>query len=114
MSNLSKQIQARIQNTRSAVLEPYNITTSLEYSTPVKTYTDVKFTAELGVSYRVADSAMQVAIPEILQAVKLSVIEKVFGEFRAPLQEIKHHLYNRDIDSALKAVQDLEVNMFHV
>lgn len=119
MSKLSDNINYAITNKR-AVDTTFDLKCVMEEASAIsfpKHLQQVSFEAIFGTRYYI-DEALTHKNSEILmhtlKEVKRSVIEEVFGEFRKPLIEIRHHLYNRDVPEALDILTNLEKQMFNV
>lgn len=122
MSKLSDNIKAVILNKR-AISNDYryvNFRITTETPTTFKSipYLQlVSFEAKFGNKYYIDEKLAHSncsALQEVLTQIRKSVVEEVFGEFRGPLRELRHALYNRDFTSATEALDKLEDQMFNV
>jgi hypothetical protein len=118
MSKLANLVTATLTNDRAYVDKPFNIHLTSEYITDTTPYTAtrVRFRAQFGVDYYIDDDleGRSERIAYTLDKVRRDVIEEVFGEFRLPLRELAHCLYNRDYDKAMEKLESLEKQMLHV
>lgn len=120
MSKLINSIKAKILNKRAIDTNYTTISVTLEdqpnlYTIPY--LQQVSFEAVFGAKYYVDEKLAQssgATIQETLQQVKKAVVEEVFGEFRKPLIELRHAIYERDLDAAVKVLNKLEDQMFDV
>lgn len=73
------------------------------------------FTATFGyTSYLNEKAALGAQLEEVLGNAKRSVIEAVFGEFRAPLLSLERALYDRNYDTALEIARRVQKQMFEI
>jgi hypothetical protein len=72
--------------------------------------------AQLGVQHLISHDVIynNDYMAHVLDKVRRDVIEEVFGEFRLPLRELRHNLYDRDCDKAMETLESLEKQMFNV
>ena len=116
MSKLAEQINYAIQNKR-AVDNSFDFKYNVSESLLPNHLQLVAFEATFGSRYYI-DEALTYkdseVLAETLKQVKRSVIEEVFGEFRKPLNELRHYLYNRDVPAALETLSNLERQIFNV
>lgn len=116
MSKLAEQINYAIQNKR-AVDNNFDFNYKIHNPSLPKYLIQVAFEATFGTKYYVDEGLVQdhpEALTNILRQVKLNVVEEIFGEFRKPIKEIRHHLYNKDIPAALETLSNLENKMFNI
>ena len=117
MSKLAENIQTTITNKR-AISNNYDFTFTYEQSNikPSLLY-QVRFDAVFGVRYYIDEKQCYKnsdVLALTLTNVKRQVVEEIFGEFRKPLMELRHNLYDRKIDISLELLSKLEKQMFDV
>lgn len=119
MSKLAEQINYTITNKRFQSNSSYfsfSVQEPLGIDFPKYLY-QVNFTAIFGAKYTInADLTYEKSpvLEEILKNVKRDVVEEVFGEFRKPLAELRHSLYERDTNRALEQLSNIQEQMFNV
>lgn len=111
MSKLSKAIDVVLQG-RAAPLKDFNFTEVTTKWSPIDvTHKKYEIYAKLGAS--VILSADEDQISNAVEAVRRAVIEEIFGEFRAPISELRVALYQADLSKARDLLAKLELKMFH-
>jgi hypothetical protein len=118
MSKLSEQINYAITNKR-AIDNTFDFKYSVGAHVPSlpKYLQQVSFEAIFGSRYYISEEltyGKSEVLAHTLKEVKLNVIEEIFGEFRKPLRELRHHLYDNNVPEALNVLTNLESQMFNV
>ncbi len=110
MSRLAKEVYTH--DTKQYVpLTDYDIKSS--FDSPIRPLYGIKYRIGLRLAY---DIIVQEGQPEVYDMIvaraKREIVEYVFGEFREPISKTRLALFNRDFDSALRALDKLENQMF--
>lgn len=116
MSRLSEHISVTITNRRMPKPSSF---ISLEYTpSAVPEITNlykIDFKASFGTSYYIDENLAVKGSPvieETLRNVKKAVIEEIFGEFRQPINELRHAIYEMDNDRAIELLKNIEKQMY--
>jgi hypothetical protein len=113
MSELSKNITAFFTDERYIL--PHDFISMARESKMIPGGVKVRFTATFGTEYIISEEVAKEAevIEYTTNKVRKQVIETVFGEFRKPLMNVEHLLYQRKYDEAMSALRKLEKQMFY-
>lgn len=61
-----------------------------------------------------AEARHQEALERCIQSTRKALVEHIFGEFRAPLAQLRWALSNEDVDEAREIVEQLHRSMFDI
>lgn len=109
MSKLSKAILAKQGRPVGLVVPtpPVYVTADISEVVPYAAY-EYAISAE----FRVRTQCSKADLGATTAAARRHIIEGVFGEFRAPIQDVYEKLFDRDIEGAMRALSALETQMF--
>jgi hypothetical protein len=116
MSKLTDQLKTFITNKRHPVMD--TVSFSIEFKDDGYTFDrEVRFTATFGSVYRIRENIAlefvdQNSTTEAIKHVKNALIQEVFGEFRTPIHQLRHAIYNDDKHRALEILSKIESTMF--
>lgn len=114
MSEIIKKIEASITGKRYATMESPLLHTKAEINKPVELafVTEYFIGVRLGHTIKVDDS-VEGQKDEAIRAIRRSITEFIFGEFRSLLRKAEYNLHDRNFDEAKKAIEEIETRMFY-
>lgn len=111
MSKLSEALKAHQTGVRAQPMDCVDFYSSIDEIRLTSYKTEYKLECVIGAAFY-ADSTDGREIEYAKQAVKRSILEGVFGEFRKDLYDIETALYRRDLTKAKELLDKIQQSMY--